>query len=93
MRNRKLLEERTITAREFHECDVEEPDCSDKMIFPGDRYIRETWVHFGARDDGSKFRYIFIIKRHDSPCCMPDPRLFEEDEDSGYQEEDMKMAA
>jgi len=92
-RQRRLLEERTLIAREHHECDVEEPDCTDHMIFPGDRYIRETWLHFGVREDGSKFRYIFIIKRHDSPCCTPDDRMFEEDEGEIPDSFELPMAA
>jgi hypothetical protein len=93
MYKRKLLGERRLTARVEHECDIEEPDCVDPMISPGDKYIRETWLHFGIREDGSKFRYIFITKRHDSPCCKPDPKLFEEGEVKIVDSFKMQMAA
>jgi len=93
MQHRRLLGERTCIAREYHECDIEKPDCIDPMIFPGDRYVRETWLHFGVREDGSSYRYIFVTKRHDSPFCVHDSRPFEEDEEKVSGSFELQRAA
>jgi hypothetical protein len=90
---RRLLQERTVTAREYHHCDVGFPNCTWDIICPGDRYTRETWLYAGVRGDGTKFRYITIRKRHDCPCCDPDPSAFEEEERQTADTVELKIAA
>ena len=89
----RLISSTTPTARIQHYCSNEMPECSCHIIFPGDRYTREVWVHWWRADDYRVFSRMEIKKFHWLPSCHPDPESFESESDSQEQFHQLPLAA
>lgn len=77
----RLISSTTPTARIQHHCSNDMPECSCHIIFPGDMYTREVWVHWWRAHDFKVISRVEIKKFHLSPACHPDPKFFESESD------------
>ena len=89
----RLISSTTLVARIQHSCSNDMPECSCHIIFPGDMYTREVWVHWWRADDNKVFSRVKIKKFHWSPACHPDPEFFESEYESFNQYHQLPLAA
>jgi hypothetical protein len=89
----RLISSKNHAARIKHHCCNEHPECGDSNLFPGDLYERQVWIHWWRADNGEIFSRLQVKKYHVSPCCMPDPDLFESEEEADLEVYRLLLAA